>query len=89
MSTDQDPVDPRDRLRRIPVADRPNKVSSGDFATASPREAGASFRQFYESLPHILAADSLRAVAGGLARDRPAGLDANAAAVGTRRSGSR
>ncbi|MCL7971271.1 MAG: hypothetical protein M8866_04135 [marine benthic group bacterium] len=67
MSAGPGPVDPRDRLRRVPVGDRPNKVSSGDFATSPPREAGGSFRQFYDALPHVLAADSLRSVARGLA----------------------
>jgi hypothetical protein len=50
-------------VRRVPVTDRPNKVSSGDFASPPPVGPEASFGQFYESLPHVLAADSLRAVA--------------------------
>lgn len=58
--------DPRSGLRRIPVSERPNKVSSGDFAVP-PEGAGASFADFYASLPHILASDSLRAVARGVA----------------------
>ena len=65
--------DPRDGVRRVPVGERPNKVSSGDFALPPPAESGA-FGQFYDSLPSILAADSLRAVARGVAsavaRDR-------------------
>jgi hypothetical protein len=68
------PPDRRDEVRRVPVADRPNKVSSGDFATPPPAAGAAPFGQFYDSLPHILAADSLRAVARGIAssvrRDR-------------------
>jgi hypothetical protein len=48
------------------VTERPNKVSSGDFATPPPARPGGSFREFYESLPHILVADSLREVAGGI-----------------------
>ncbi len=67
MSRQQGPGDERERLRRIPVADRPNKVSSGDFAGPPPAEPGASFGQFYDSLPHILVADSLRSVARGVA----------------------
>ena len=67
------PSDPRTGLRRVPVSERPNKVSSGDFATPPPVGSG-SFGQFYDSLPSILAADSLRAVARGIAsavaRDR-------------------
>ncbi len=65
--------DPRDGVRRVPVGERPNKVSSGDFALPPPAGSGA-FGQFYDSLPSILAADSLRAVARGIAsavaRDR-------------------
>ncbi len=63
MSPADAPSDPRDGVRRVPVTDRPNKVSSGDFASPPPVGPEASFGQFYESLPHVLAADSLRAVA--------------------------
>ena len=74
MSPGSEAGDPRPGLRRVPVGDRPNKVSSGDFAGPPPAESGASFAQFYDSLPHILVADSLRAVACGVAsavnRDR-------------------
>ena len=68
-----DTPDPRIGVRRVPVSERPNKVSSGDFAVPPPGGSGA-FGQFYDSLPNILAADSLRAVARGVAsavaRDR-------------------
>lgn len=68
-----DSPDPRSGVRRVPVGERPNKVSSGDFAVPPPAGSGA-FGQFYDSLPNILAADSLRAVARGVAsavaRDR-------------------
>jgi hypothetical protein len=74
LSRAADGTDPRDGVRRVPVAERENKVSSGDFAGPPPAEAGATFGQFYDSLPHILVADSLRAVARGIAaasaRDR-------------------
>lgn len=52
-------------LRRVPVGDRPNKVESGDFA--APALPGGSFREFLASLPRVLAADSFRAVASGIA----------------------
>ncbi|MBT8478869.1 MAG: hypothetical protein KJO06_08135 [Gemmatimonadetes bacterium] len=69
-----DPPDPRQGVRRIPVGERSNKVSSGDFAGPPPPDPDVSFQRFYDSLPHILAADSLRAVASGIAsavaRDR-------------------
>ena len=68
-----DSPDPRSGVRRVPVSERPNKVSSGDFAVPPPAGSGA-FGQFYDSRPNVLAADSLRAVARGVAsavaRDR-------------------
>lgn len=74
MSPADAPFDPRNGVRRVPVTDRPNKVSSGDFASPPPVGPEASFGQFYESLPHVLAADSLRAVARAISsavtRDR-------------------
>ncbi|MCL7926960.1 MAG: hypothetical protein M8841_04145 [marine benthic group bacterium] len=56
--------DERDELRRVPVADRPNKVEPGDFA--GPPLADGSFVEFFGSLPHILQAESLRKVAAGV-----------------------
>ncbi|MGI9037518.1 MAG: hypothetical protein ACR2GQ_01535 [Gemmatimonadota bacterium] len=58
-------LDERTRIRRVPVADRPDKVGSGDFA--GPPVAGGSFSEFVESLPHILQADAFRAVARAVA----------------------
>lgn len=60
------PADGRSELRRIPVAERPNKVSSGDFADPPPPDGEGTFGEFFASLPEILAADSLRAVAAGV-----------------------
>jgi hypothetical protein len=48
------------------VSERANKVSSGDFAVPPPGP-GASFAAFYDSLPHILVSDSIRAVARAVA----------------------
>lgn len=59
------PSDERARLKRVPVAARPDKVDAGDFAT--PPVPGGSFAEFLESLPHILQADAFRAVAGAVA----------------------
>ena len=59
------PRDERLDLRRVPVASRPDKVDADDFA--APPLAGASFREFLDSLPRILQADALRAVAAALA----------------------
>ena len=67
MSRRRGSGDEREGLRRIPVAERPNKVSSGDFAAPPPNDPRAPFGRFYDSLPHILAADSLRSVARGVA----------------------
>jgi hypothetical protein len=59
------------RVRTVPVAGRPNKVRSEDFAR--PPRPDASFRDFLESLPQILQARSLLAVIDAMAdaaRDR-------------------
>ncbi len=61
------------RLRTIPVAGRGNKVDSA--LLASPPRPNASFTDFLDSLPDVLAARDLRAVIAGVAaaaRDRKA-----------------
>ncbi|MFQ5690457.1 MAG: hypothetical protein ACE5HQ_09325 [Gemmatimonadota bacterium] len=55
-------------LRRVPVADRATRVSGSSFAR--PPASGGSFRDFYEALPHVLAAESFRAVVGALVAAR-------------------
>jgi hypothetical protein len=45
------------RVRTIPVASRPNKVSAEQFAT--PPSPGAPFADFLASLPRVLQAESL------------------------------
>ena len=66
MNGGEGPVrDERGSLRRVPVAERPNKVVPGDFAGAP--EVGGSFLAWLDSLPHILQADSFREVARGVA----------------------
>lgn len=55
-------------MRTRPVAERPNRVLAGQFAAPPPEEAGErTFAAFAGSLPRILAADSLLAVAGDVA----------------------
>jgi hypothetical protein len=54
------------KIRTVPMEGRLSKVSTRGFAT--PPVPGASFGVFLESLPDLLEADSLRAVAGGVAR---------------------
>jgi hypothetical protein len=46
------------KIKTYPAHERPTKVKLASFA--KPGEKGASFEKFYASLPHFLAADSLR-----------------------------
>jgi hypothetical protein len=66
-------VDPLDLsgLSTISLADRGGKVKQGDFA--SPYRPGYGIVGLVESLPHILAGDSFRAVVDALLRARTAG----------------
>jgi len=48
------------KLKTYPVASRKSKVSLSAFA--KPRRKGASFRDFYRSLPEILSARDLRVI---------------------------
>ena len=59
------------KIRTVPVEGRENKVSDSVFP-GMPR-SGGTFRDFLDSLPHLLEADSLRAVAKGIARAAFAG----------------
>ena len=53
------------RVRTIPVAVRPNKVSAGDFA--QPPGADRSFAAFLRALPDVLVARDFRAVVSAIA----------------------
>ena len=53
------------RVRTIPVAVRPNKVSAGDFA--QPPAADRSFAAFLRALPDVLVARDFRAVVSAIA----------------------
>lgn len=55
-------------LRTYPLASRPSKVSVGQFA--KPYRQGESFAEFLGSLPRILAAEDLRAVAQAVVEAR-------------------
>ena len=55
------------RLRTVPVGDRDNKVDAGQLAEPPPAAGEPSFRTFYDSLPDILAASDLRALARAIA----------------------
>lgn len=54
----------RSRVTTYPIATRTFKVRVEDFAAPPP--AADSFRAFWDSLPHLLAADSLRAVVAAI-----------------------
>lgn len=68
---DLEPMD-LDGLRTYPLASRPSKVTVADFA--APLEAGASVGAFLASLPKILAASDLLAVAAAVRSARERGL---------------
>jgi hypothetical protein len=55
-------------LKTVSLADRGGKVKQGDFARVY--EAGSGVNGFLESLPHILAGDTLRAVVDAIASAR-------------------
>jgi len=58
-------------LNTVPLAARGGKVKTGDFAR--PYEKGAGLSGLIDSLPHILAAESLRAVVERIAHARTLG----------------
>lgn len=55
-------------LRTYPLASRPSKVHVSEFAKT--HRQGASFAEFFDSLPKILAADDIRAVSRAIAEAR-------------------
>lgn len=55
-------------IRTYPLASRKSKVSVREFAC--PLSRASSFRKFFDSLPRILAANDLRAVAADVLRAR-------------------
>ncbi|HEX8071082.1 MAG TPA: hypothetical protein VF546_14090 [Pyrinomonadaceae bacterium] len=57
-----------DAVNTYPLAARPSKVSAADFAR--PVAPGATLRDFLDSLPNILAVESLRTVAAQVRRAR-------------------
>jgi hypothetical protein len=59
------------KLKTIGLAERGGKVKTADFATAYRKGAGVA--GLLDSLPHILAADSLRAVVDRVAAARASG----------------
>src|SRR5271157_4894570 len=57
-----------DKVRTYPLASRPSKVSTSDFARVPRR--GANVREWVNSLPRILAGGTFRAVVAALERAR-------------------
>jgi len=58
----------RDRIKTYSVRTRYSKVKRGDFAKIPVK--GASFRSFYDSLPNILKAKDIRAIADAIVKGR-------------------
>jgi hypothetical protein len=56
------------RIKTYPLASRRSKVTVTDFA--KPHRRGSGVRDFLNSLPHILAANDLRAVAAAIEKAR-------------------
>ena len=56
-----EPID-LSRIATYPLASRPSKVTTADFAKPAP--SGSSLKDFLDSLPNILAARELRELAG-------------------------
>src|SRR5215510_5594658 len=61
-------------MRTYPLASRPSKARTEDFAR--PHRQGSGFAEWFASLPNILGARDLKAVAGALraARERERGI---------------
>jgi hypothetical protein len=57
-----------ERIRTYPLASRPSKVHVAQFAR--PYKRGSGFAKFLASLPHLLAAEQLRALAAAIAKAR-------------------
>lgn len=69
---DQQPIDLRG-LRTYPLASRPSKVTVRDFARPLTAPEAREVLRLVDSMPNLLAADSLRAVAAAIIAARAAG----------------
>jgi hypothetical protein len=63
----QKPID-LSRISTYPLASRPSKVTVGDFASALSDEEARGAAALLDSMPHILSADALRAIATDIAQ---------------------
>jgi hypothetical protein len=61
----QQPID-LSRVETYPLASRPSKVTVRDFAKALSDDEARDASTLLDSLPHILAADTLRSIAGAI-----------------------
>jgi hypothetical protein len=61
----QQPID-LSRVETYPLASRPSKVTVRDFAKALSDDEARDASALLDSLPHILAADTLRSIAGAI-----------------------
>ena len=68
----QRPID-LSRIATYPLASRPSKVTVRDFARALTNEEARNFTALFDSLPKILAAESLRAVTEAVVQSRAKG----------------
>lgn len=66
----QQPID-LSRIETYPLASRPSKVTVRDFAKALSDDEARAAAALLDSLPRILAADTLRAVTGAIIEARP------------------
>ncbi len=67
---DHQPIDLL-RIETYPLASRPSKVTVRDFARALSDDEARGVAALLDSLPHILAAETLRAIAGAVVQARP------------------
>ena len=62
---DQQPID-LSRVETYPLSSRPSKVTVRDFAKPLTDDKARDASALLDSLPHILAADTLRSIAGAI-----------------------
>ena len=61
----QEPIDPS-RVETYPLSSRPSKVTTRDFAKPLTDDEARDTSALLDSLPHILAADTLRSITGAV-----------------------
>src|SRR5262249_44737862 len=61
----QEPID-LSRVETYPLASRPSKVTTRDFAKPLTEDEARDASALLDSLPHILAGDTLRSITGAI-----------------------